>query len=170
LGRRQTAGFLEAGEGQGPANLRNDARGPSLTLYLDTSAVLKVYLDEEGAAVVRAGVAASEVVASSIAAFVETRAAFARRRRAGELAPADHRRLVQEFGADWDRYLKLEMSEAIVVEAAELADRHRLRAYDAIHLASVLLLRERIGEAPTFACWDRELNTAAASEGLPLLR
>ena len=170
MGWRQTARLVSAGEGQGAPDLRDDARGPPLTLYLDTSALLKIYLDEDGAAVVREGVSASNVVASSLVAFVETRSAFARRRRTGELSPTDHRRLAHDFEADWDRYVKIEVSEALVFESARLADLHRLRAYDAIHLASVLLLGARVGEAPTFACWDRDLSAAAAREGLPLLR
>jgi predicted nucleic acid-binding protein len=141
-----------------------------VTLYLDTSALLKVYLDEEGASVVRAGVARSDIIASSLVAFVETRAAFARRRSANELSPGDYRRLVEGFGDDWERYLKVDVSPPLVTAATRLAETHRLRAYDALHLASALLLAERIADAPTFACWDRALNAAATREGLSLLR
>jgi uncharacterized protein len=119
---------------------------------------------------VRTGIEASEVIASSRVAFVEARAAFARRRRAGHLSSADHRRLVHDFGNDWERYLKVDLAEPIILKAAELAERHGLRAYDAIHLASALTVREHMGTPPTFACWDRDLNAAAASEGLTLLR
>ena len=170
MGRRETARLVTSHQGQGPTNIGDDARGSALTLYLDTSALLKVYLVEEGTPTVRAGVEASEILASSLITFVETRAAVARRRRENELSPADHRRVLQDFANDWGRYLKIEVTESLVIEAARLADAHRLRAYDAMHLASALLLAEQFAEAPTFGCWDRALRTAAAHEGLPLLR
>ena len=170
MGRWQTARIVAPCQSQGSSDLGDDARGSPLILYLDTSALLKVYLVEDGTATVRAGVESSEIVASSLIAFVEARAAFARRRREHELTQADHRRLAQDFAKDWGRYLKIEVSEPLVIEAARLADAHRLRAYDAMHLASALLLAERNTEAPTFGCWDRALRTAAAHEGLSLLR
>jgi uncharacterized protein len=132
--------------------------------------LIKIYLEEEGAAAVRAGVSASTAVVTSRLAFVETRAGLARRRRAAELSPSEHRRLVQDFEVDWDRYVKVEVSEGLVIESARLAELHRLRAYDAIHLASALAVGTRAGEPPTFACWDTDLNAAAGREGLPLLR
>ena len=131
MGRWQTARIVAPCQSQGSSDLGDDARGSALTLYLDTSALLKVYLVEDGTATVRAGVESSEIVASSLIAFVEARAAFARRRREHELTQADHRRLAQDFANDWGRYLKIEVSEPLVIEAARLADAHRLRAYDA---------------------------------------
>lgn len=131
---------------------------------------MKVYLDEEGSAAVRAGVATSTAVATSLLAFVEARAGLARRRRAGELSASEQRRLVRDFETDRERYVKIDVSERLVIESARLAEIHRLRAYDAIHLASALVLGVHAGEAPTFACWDRDLNAAADREGLPLLR
>jgi uncharacterized protein len=127
-------------------------------------------VDEEGASLVRSGVQDSIAVASSLIAFVETRAAFARRRRTGELRPDDHRRLTQEFETDWNQYVKIDVTESLVLDAARLAEAHGLRAYDAIHLASALALRGRVSEPPTFACWDRGLRAAVGREGLELLR
>lgn len=167
---RQAARLVEACEAQRTSDLGDDARGSPLILYLDTSALLKIYFDEEGAPLVRGSVQGSSAVTSSLIAFVETRAAFARRRRSGELKPDDHRRLTHEFEADWAQYVKIGVTDSLVLNAARLAEVHRLRAYDAIHLASVLALGAQVGEAPTFACWDRALNAAAAREGLPLLR
>jgi uncharacterized protein len=86
------------------------------------------------------------------------------------VSAAEQRRLVDELQLDWDRYVKVEVTEALVIEAADLAERHRLRAYDALHLASSLALGARAGEPPTFACWDDALNTAARREGLIVLR
>ena len=77
---------------------------------------------------------------------------------------------MEEFEADWERYVKIEITEPLVVNAADLAERHRLRAYDALHLASVLILAARAADPPTFCCWDGDLLAAASREGLALLR
>jgi len=118
----------------------------------------------------RRSVADAERVATSIVTLVEARAALARRRHAGDLAPADHRRAVADLADDWERWVRLEVSEPLTREAAGLAERHRLRGYDAIHLASALLLAARVGEPIMLASWDDALDAAAAREGLTVLR
>jgi predicted nucleic acid-binding protein len=101
---------------------------------------------------------------------VEARVALARRRRAGHSSPAQHRRALDELAEDWDRYVRLEVSGSLVRRAAELAEAPRLRGYDAIHLASALLLADRLGGETIFASWDDVLDAAAAREGFRLLR
>jgi predicted nucleic acid-binding protein len=131
---------------------------------------VKLYVDETGSRSVRADVDAATLVTTSTIAYVETRAALARRRRKGDLSVAEHRRLVGELDADWERYVRLGVTEALLREAAALADRHRLRAYDAIHLASAVTVRRRLGDDLVFACWDDGLATAASREHLTLAR
>ena len=137
-----------------------------MNLYLDTSALVKLYIAEEGSPLARAAVGDARLVATSVVAYVEARAAFARRRREHALSSAAHRRLVHTLDTDWGRYLRIEASEALIHEAAALAERHRLRGYDAIHLASALLLKSRLPEAVVFSSWDLTLQAAARREGL----
>jgi predicted nucleic acid-binding protein len=47
-------------------------------------------------------------------------------------------------------------------EAGKLAERHRLRGYDAVHLASALVIG---GSGPIVATWDRALAAAASACG-----
>lgn len=137
-----------------------------MRLYLDTSALVKLYVDEEGSAAVRGHVARAELVATSPLAYVEARAAFTRRRREGRFPSPEYRRVVRGLDADWDRYLLVEVRMSVVREAARLAEAHRLRAYDALHLASARVVRDRLGEAVAFASWDADLGAAARREGL----
>jgi predicted nucleic acid-binding protein len=131
---------------------------------------VKVYVEEAGSASVREQVGDAIVVATSSITYVEARTALARRRRAGDLAAGEHRRLVGELDSDWDRYIRLEVSSALIREAAALADRYPLRAYDAIHLAAAVTARRRLGNDLVFACWDDTLSAAASREGLALAR
>jgi hypothetical protein len=43
---------------------------------------------------------------------------------------------------------------------------HPLRGFDAIHLASALLLHEKIEDNFIFVCYDKTVITAAIEEGL----
>jgi uncharacterized protein len=140
-----------------------------LRLYLDTSALVKLYVDEDGSSMVREWVDDAEAVATSILAFVEGRAAFARRRREKRISSAAHARLVRDFEADWDRYLVLEATEPLIRRAGKLTEIHPLRAYDAIHLASAKILREKLAEPVSFASWDTRLVAAAQKEGLEIM-
>jgi predicted nucleic acid-binding protein len=115
-------------------------------------------------------VEAATVVGTSAIAYVEARAALARRRRSGHLSARSQRIVLRALDADWLRYLRLEVTEDLIHEAATIAEHHALRAYDAIHLASAVLLSRRLGGATMFASWDDALDAAAAREGLRRLR
>jgi hypothetical protein len=54
---------------------------------------------------------------------------------------------------------------AIITHAADLAERHRLRSLDAVHLASALALGD---PEVVLATWDADLGSAARAEGLAL--
>ena len=141
-----------------------------MRLYLDTSALVKLHVDEEGSDLVREAVGQAELTSTARIAYVEARAAFVRRRHTRELAPVDFRRVVRDLDADWSRYLRIDVTEPLIRLAAQLAERHGLRAYDAIHLASACMVRDRLAASVIFACWDSSLEAAAHREGLVSLR
>jgi predicted nucleic acid-binding protein len=141
-----------------------------MRLYLDTSALVKLYVDEEGSPLVRSAVERAGVVSTSAITYVEARAAFVRRRRERGLSAGDYRRTVRGLDADWDRYLVVEITDSLVREGARLAEAHRLRAYDAVHLASATVLRGGLAGPIVFACWDLRLERAAKREGLEPLQ
>jgi len=140
-----------------------------LRLYLDSSALVKLYVEEEGSSMVRQWVDDADTVATSIIAFVEARAAFARRHREKRISSAAHARLVRDFAADWDRYLVLEATQPLMRLAGRLAATHALRAYDTIHLASAKILRAKLAEAVFFGSWDARLVFAVRKEGLEVM-
>jgi predicted nucleic acid-binding protein len=110
------------------------------------------------------------VLGTSIITYVEARSALARRRQHGDLSVSDYRRATEGFEADWQRYVRTEVTEALLRDAAHLAELHRLRAYDAVHLAAAIVFRDGVGDETTFASWDDNLDRAAAREGFRLLR
>jgi predicted nucleic acid-binding protein len=137
-----------------------------MNLYLDTSALVKLYVAEAGSSEVRRLVAEAGVVCTSVVGLPEARAALARRAREGSLGPAGHERALRALAADQERLFLLEVTLELAVAAGDLAERRALRGLDALHLASALLIQERIGEPLTFLCFDDRLRSAAREEGL----
>lgn len=123
---------------------------------------MKLYVAEPGSADVRRLVDQAELVATSVVAYAEARAALARRRRERSLTAAAHRRAKGAFEADWPRVLALDVSSSLARRAGDLAERHRLRGFDALHLASFLRLAQEFpGERVQFSSADHPLERAA---------
>jgi len=139
--------------------------------YLDTSAMVKLYVREQGSEAVRKLVDAASVVATSKVAYPEARAALARGFRDGLLEENDYRLVVAALQNDWPRYLALEVPDSLAWLAGELAEEHRLRGFDAIHLAAAVTLKKQVKSRVVAACWDvrlRESMCAMDLEVVPL--
>jgi len=134
-----------------------------MTVYLDTSSLVKLFVEEAGSDDVRNLVARATVVATSIVAYPETRAALARLRRDGHLTPSKFATAKRHFEAQWPAVLALEITSAVAREAGEFAERYALRGFDALHLACFAEIARRAGPATTaFSSVDDRLNRAAA--------
>ncbi len=136
-----------------------------MILYLDTSALVKVYVEEAGTAAVVARVDEAEAVATVRVTYAEARAALARHRREGGLTSVALRRVVRELDREWDFYNVVDLSDPLVRQAGALAERHALRGYDAIQLAAALELRAAGGDV-VFLSFDARLNNAARRQRL----
>jgi uncharacterized protein len=133
-----------------------------VTLYLDTSSLVKLYVAEAGADLVRRLVVEATVVATSVVAYAELRAALARLRRERALTAAQFASAKRAFDQDWPTYLSLEVTGPLSREAGHLAERFALRGFDAVHLASFAEVARRAGtHATRFSSFDDRLNQAA---------
>jgi len=135
-------------------------------LYLDTSALVKLYVLEVGSAQVAQAVADAEVVSTCLIAYVEARSALARKCREDGFPPNQYTRLLQEFEADWGNYFAVTLSPYLMRAAGALAKEHGLRARDSLHLASANLVKDAAGAPVTFMCADQRLAEAARAVGL----
>jgi uncharacterized protein len=137
-----------------------------VNLYLDTSALVKLYLDEDGSGAVRQAVPRATFAATSTVAHAEAHAALARRRREGTISSDAMQRHVAELNKDLTRFVTLDVTSPLARRAGELAEEHELRGFDAVHLATALEFAGALDEPIVFACFDHQLTAAAASEGL----
>jgi len=133
-----------------------------VTLYLDTSSLVKLYVTEAGSDVVRQLVGDANVVATSVVAYAETRAALARVRREGVLTASKLTSAKREFEEQWPTYLALEATNSLCRTAGEFAEKYGLRGFDSVHLASFSEVARRAGADDTrFSSFDEHLNKAA---------
>ena len=126
-----------------------------MTLYLDSSALLKRYLVEEGSAQVQSAFERSRTCVGSRIGFVETLRALAG-------AP----NLSVQARRDWLTIDVVEVTAVVCERAIGIAGERSLRTLDAIHLASALVVA---ADDLTFATFDRRLHAAAQAEGLATL-
>lgn len=140
-----------------------------MILYLDTSALFKLYVDEVGSNAVHAAVAAAETVAVCRIAWAEALSALARRGREVPVDQAALEQARQALRTDWPRFLVVDVSQFLVEQAGEFADTFALRGYDSVQLASAFLMQQRVQQPVTFACFDKRLSKAARILGLAVL-
>ncbi|MEP7008810.1 MAG: type II toxin-antitoxin system VapC family toxin [Acidobacteriota bacterium] len=136
-----------------------------MIVFVDTSVLVKLYVEERGSEQMRALTAPGEPMAASHLAFAEMHATFARRRREGLLHPDEFEELVVRWAEDWQGFTQVPIGAEVLALVPGLCENHPLRGADALHLASALLLQEN-GLDVTFACSDRLLLAAANSERL----
>lgn len=67
------------------------------------------------------------------------------------------------------RFGVIEAGSAILEDAATRTAAHRLRAYDAVQLASALAARAADPKCGVLACFDDDLRDAAAANGFTLI-
>lgn len=132
-----------------------------MILFCDTSALVKLYVREEGSDAMAERAAACDAISVCRVAFVELLSALSRRSRE---QPKDHALIEearQRFSADWPSYLAIEVTSALVELSAEYADAFALRAYDSVQLAAVQTLHRELPGEVRFACFDNRLVKAA---------
>lgn len=133
-----------------------------MTVYLDTSDLVKLYVDEPGSADVQALVEQADVVATSVLAYPEARATFGRRRRERLMTPSEARAAVRQLDADWPHFMAIVCDGDLARAAGRLADGHGIRGADAVHLASFeALLARSDDEELRFSSADDRLTKAA---------
>jgi predicted nucleic acid-binding protein len=138
-----------------------------MILYLDTSALVKRYFREPYSDEVLSRWKLATQIVTSFVAYAETMASIYRKKREADLADTLIRKIVDTFHHDWESFIRVEVNDELngyidlVVEGYPL-----IRGFDAIHLASAMVIHERLPEYFVFACFDDRLARAARSEGL----
>ncbi|MCB1037217.1 MAG: type II toxin-antitoxin system VapC family toxin [Acidobacteria bacterium] len=135
-----------------------------MRLFLDTSALVKLYVAEPGSLELRQQCTGAEILVSCLA-YGEAYATFWRLIREGLLSPAGYETLRHTFEADWTSVTTIYLSEEVLAHVPELCSRHPLRGADALQLACAMEM-VWTGVSLSFVASDQRLLQAAAAEGL----
>jgi uncharacterized protein len=134
-----------------------------LIVYFDSSALVKLVLDEDGSDVARDlwKLAAKRV--SSHVVYPEVRSALAAARRSGRIDVRQLTVAVESIDSASRALNLLDVDSEVAERAGEMAELHALRGYDAIHLASMVSFKvPRL----VVGVWDQPLAVAASRCGL----
>lgn len=132
-------------------------------VYFDSSAFVKLVVEEEGSDIAAALWDGCDAAVSSRLSYCEVRAALA-------AAGRDHRldlEAQQQTEAAWQGYWAaarpVELTETIAIHAGQLAGQQALRCAGAIHLASALAVSV---DELLFAVWDQRLRSGVERAGI----
>lgn len=136
--------------------------------FYDASAIAKAYLDERETADVRAWLADGVVFVSRLSE-VEVPSAIHRRFRDGLISETKRDAAIDACLEDMARWEVIELTSEIARRGIGLLEAHRIRAGDAIQLASALAAHDHAtSDFSRFVAYDARLLAAARTEGLPI--
>lgn len=144
-----------------------------MTFFADSSALIKLYVQEIGSQWIRSlfDPATGNACYVSRVTSVEVTSGLARRVREGRLDLAAGQHSVAQLRTDFRLLFRvIELTPALTDSAMNRVSQHGLRAYDAVQLATALETATAYTAtglpAPTFLCSDTRLTAAALAEGL----
>ena len=105
-------------------------------LYLDTSALARLYTDEPDHEKVRVAQANASGDITHAITYVELHSALAGRRQRRAISERAYRAALNDIQRDWPTIRHVVVDEQLLQDAAQLVTNHTLRAYDAVHLAA----------------------------------
>jgi predicted nucleic acid-binding protein len=134
-----------------------------LNLYFETSALVKLFLQDPEADIARDLWDDADLVTTGRIAYPEARAALASAQRLGRITASELDSAKSKLTRLWAQVQVVDLDEPFASSAGDLAESHALRGFDAVHLATALALDD---ESLIVATWDADLRTAALETGL----
>lgn len=131
-----------------------------MTLYVDTSALLKRYVDEPDSDRAVELMSVDTELVTGRHTVVEVRRNLAR-----VLSPADATAARAAFGADLASFAIVELDAATCELAATVAEQTGVRTLDALHLGAA----QRVGTAMGFLTFDARQAQAARAIGFSVV-
>lgn len=134
--------------------------------YFDSSAFVKLLVDEESSDVAATLWDGCDSAVSSRLAYPEVCAALAAAGRARRLTADSQQQAEAAWEAYWAATRRVELTDAVAAHAGQLVSRHGLHGADAVHLASVAAVGM---DDAVFAVWDQRLRAGARDVGVQLV-
>jgi len=139
-----------------------------MIIYLDTSALVKLFIDGPETTVVADLLNDASAVFTHMITYAEARAALAKAVRMQRITDERHVAYKAALENYWGNLDVISLNMARIKQAGALAEAHGLRGYDCVHLAAAELVFAQ-NTVFMFACFDQHLNKAARSIGMQTL-
>ena len=137
-------------------------------IYLDTSALLKLYIQEKRSEEVSALLDLADGAGTSILTFTEMASAMARAVQMKFISDSEAESTWRIFSHDWPGYTRLKIPAPLTERAADMAWEFGLRGYDAMHLASALTWQDALEVPVCLATFDQLLWGAGQKVGMDI--
>jgi uncharacterized protein len=132
-------------------------------VYFDSSALVKLVVEEAGSKLVAELWDNCDAALSSRLAYPEVRAALAASARNHDLSDDDLVAAENAWEEFWAATRRVELTFGVEQQAGQLAKSRALRGADAVHLASALAISD---PDLVVAVWDRRLHAGALAAGI----
>lgn len=138
-----------------------------MILYLGTSCLIKLYVEDAYSNTIRQWVREAETVATCRVAYTEAISALDIRSKKGDLKEEDYDRIYEAFSSDWGKYVVVDFDD---LEAGGLVKKYGINRMAAIHLSAAMKIQKADNALNlAFSSVDERLCKAAAAEGLKVL-
>jgi predicted nucleic acid-binding protein len=137
-----------------------------LICYLDSSALVKRYIDEPGANQARQRIAEAEALGTVAISRVEVVAALGKAVRLGAVNREQGESARRFFQIEWSNLSRIEITDHVIEQASDLAWIHGLRGYDSVQLAAALTWQATLHMPVVMVTFDVHLWEAASRAGL----
>ncbi len=136
-----------------------------MIVYLDTSAIIKHYLQEPGSENVQRLFQEADYLGTSVFSEIETISSLERAKKIARIDSPSYRSILAQMNRDFQTFALEAVSAETVRNGIRLVRQHGLRPGDAIQLASAQLLKRRLPQM-IFAAYDEKLLESARLEEL----
>jgi predicted nucleic acid-binding protein len=132
-----------------------------MTLFVDTSALVRRYVQGPGRDLVLEVMAGDPAWCASALCRSETLLALHRL----AVTPGQHERMWGRLRDDWDAFVVIPVDDRCLAHAVELGATYGLRTVDAVHLAAA----DRLPRPARYVTFDRRQIPAAAARGFEVI-
>jgi len=132
-----------------------------VVLFVDTSALVRRYVQGPGRDLVVEAMAADDAWCASALCRSETLLALHRL----AVTPSQHERMWGRLRDDWDAFVVVPVDDRCLAHAVELGATYGLRTVDAVHLAAA----DRLPRPARYVTFDRRQIPAASALGFEVV-
>ena len=137
-----------------------------MILYLDSSALVKHYIQEDGSEEISSLIEKAENTGTVLITFAEMASALSKSVRMGWVERKGAEGAWLDFKEQWLTFTRIDITNSVLDKAGQLAWEYELRGYDAIHLAAALTWQDLMETSVTLGTFDKELWKAGKGIGI----